>query len=105
MYRQKVTFACSAVEGSLGVMTKEGTNGEKLTVRLNTNGTMPQKEEQDELEEAGKEVLCHPDFEVIIEKGDGMKCMFFNCSVETDVDNGEDVDPFEIHSVSVSSVN
>jgi len=91
-----------SVEGSLGVMTKEGTNGEKLTVRLNTNGTMPQKEEQDELEEAGKEVLCHPDFEVIIEKGDGMKCMFFNCSVETDVDNGEDVDPFEIHSVSMA---
>merc|ERR1712021_231873 len=32
-----------SVEGSLGVMTKEGTNGEKLTVRLNPNGTMPQR--------------------------------------------------------------
>ena len=83
------------------MMNKDGENGEKVTVRFNTNGTLPQKEEQDALEEAGREVLCYPDFEVIIEKS-GKKCMFFNCTVETDHDAGEDVDPFEIHSVSVS---
>ena len=58
----------------MGVMNKDGENGEKVTVRFNTNDTLPQKEEQDALEEAGREVLCYPDFEVIIEKS-GKKCM------------------------------
>ena len=92
-----------ATEGALGVFTKES-GAEKITIRFNTNGTLPKVEEQYELEDAGKEVRCYPDFEVIIEKN-GQKCMFFNCTVEdVDAEGEGDADPFEIHSISVSLI-
>ena len=54
--KQTVTNVILAQDGSIGTMTKESA-GETVTVRFDTNGTMPKTEDQDALEDAGREVL------------------------------------------------
>ena len=46
----------SVIEGALGSMSKQYGN-ETIKVRFSTNGIMPSLEDQDELEQQGKEVL------------------------------------------------
>ena len=46
----------SVIEGALGSMSKQHGN-ETIKVRFSTNGIMPSLEDQDQIEEMGKEVL------------------------------------------------
>jgi hypothetical protein len=93
------------IEGALGSMSKQHGN-ETIKVRFSTNGIMPSLEDQDELEERGKEVLCYPAFEVVCERP-GKKSIFVACQMEnpalSNEDDSEDADPYEIINISVGS--
>merc|ERR1712136_437287 len=60
-----------------------------IKVRFSTNGIMPSLEDQDELEERGKEVLCYPAFEVVCERP-GKKSIFVACQMENPALSHED---------------
>lgn len=95
------------VEGAIGSMEKKH-GEEKISVRFNLNGAMPSLEEQDQMEEAGEEPLCLPDFEVIIEK-DGKKKIWINCIYDVEepeeapTADDEETDAFEIISLTIAS--
>ena len=99
-------------------MSKQHGN-ETIKVRFSTNGIMPSLEDQDELEERGKEVLwlvfyifqigiygvfSYPAFEVVCERP-GKKSIFVACQMEnpalSNEDDPEDADPYEIINISV----
>ena len=98
-------------------MSKQHGN-ETIKVRFSTNGIMPSLEDQDELEERGKEVLwlvlhilvrylwlfSYPAFEVVCERP-GKKSIFVACQMENPAlsseDDSEDADPYEIINISV----
>ena len=98
-------------------MSKQHGN-ETIKVRFSTNGIMPSLEDQDELEERGKEVLwlvldifdwhlwffSYPAFEVVCERP-GKKSIFVACQMEnpalSNEDDSEDADPYEIINISV----
>ena len=93
----------SHIKGQLGKMIKKSENGQTVTVQFTVNDTMPPIEEQDAIEVAEREILCHPPFEVMIERP-GKSTLFINCMSNDPNANGEEADDSEEDVFTIMSM-